>query len=43
MIDTGGSDQVCISRAALNMLDSAVDQAWQFRQTGKGLLRYVPR
>ena len=43
MIDTGGNDQVCISRAALNMLDSAVDQAWQFRQTGKGLLRYGPR
>lgn len=43
MIDTGGSDRVCISRAALNMLDSAVDQAWQFRHVGKGLLRYAPR
>lgn len=43
MIDTGGSDKVCISRAALNMLDSAVDQAWQFRHVGKGLLRYAPR
>ena len=42
MIDTGGSDQVCISRAALNMLDSAVDQTWQFRHVGKGLLRYAP-
>lgn len=43
MIDTGGDDRVCISRAALNMLDSAVDQTWQFRQAVKGMLRYAPR
>ena len=43
MVDFGGADKVCISRAALNMVDSAVDRTWPLRQSGKGALRYEPR
>ena len=43
MVDSGGTDKVCISRAALNMVDSAVDRSWPLRQSGKGALRYEPR
>lgn len=42
MIDTGGTDDVCISRGALNMVNAAVDESWPFRLTGKGALRYAP-
>jgi hypothetical protein len=42
MVDQGGDDRACISQAAMNMLDSAVDRAWQFRHTGSGKLLYAP-
>ncbi|WP_429344187.1 hypothetical protein [Paraburkholderia sp. GAS42] len=42
MIDTGGTDDVCISQGALNMVNAAVDESWPFRLTGKGALRYAP-
>jgi hypothetical protein len=42
MVDTGGTDAVCISKGALNMVNAAVDQSWPFRLTGKGALRYAP-
>lgn len=41
MKDTGGDDNVCISRGALNMVNSAVDRTWPFRLTGSGALRYA--
>jgi hypothetical protein len=39
---TGGTDNVCISRAALNMVSSAVDQNWPFRLKVRGGLHYAP-
>lgn len=41
MKDTGGDDKICISRGALNMVYSAVDQSWPYRLTGSGALRYA--
>jgi hypothetical protein len=43
MINTGGTDHVCISRAALNMEARAVDQDWPFRLKVTQGLRYAPR
>lgn len=39
---TGGTDKVCISRAALNMVSNAVDRNWQFRLKVRGGLHYAP-
>jgi len=39
---TGGTDKVCISRAALNMVSSAVNENWPFRLKVRGGLRYAP-
>jgi hypothetical protein len=41
MVDTGGTNAVCISRAALNMVSNAVDQSWPFRLTKTAGLRYA--
>jgi len=34
MFDSGGTDSVCISSAALNMVEAAVDRSWSYRLTG---------
>jgi hypothetical protein len=42
MTARGGTDKVCISRAALNMVANAVDRNWPFRLKVRGGLSYAP-